>query len=138
MPRKKNSAKAEKGVNLARMRKTDRILLAENPDWSFGLCKGCHEPAALETKGDFRGLCLVCGAKKLFKRCLDGSYTTADAAKKVGVSRQTLHSWINAGLVPVPKPVKVGRREFRLWTGHDIEKLKKFRGTFKRCPKEKS
>jgi predicted DNA-binding transcriptional regulator AlpA len=63
------------------------------------------------------------------------TYTTAEAAKKAGVSRQTLHAWMNANVVAAPEPVKVGALQFRFWTETDIAKLKKFRGTLKRGPK---
>lgn len=64
------------------------------------------------------------------------TFTTAEAAKKAGVSRQTLHFWMNEGLIAAPKPVKVGQREFRFWTQQDIDRLKDFRGTLRPGPKK--
>jgi excisionase family DNA binding protein len=64
------------------------------------------------------------------------TFTTAEAAKKAGVSRQTLHTWMNEGLIAAPKPVKVGQRKFRFWTQQDIDRLKSFKGTLKRGPKK--
>lgn len=47
-------------------------------------------------------------------------YTTGDAAEQVGISRQTLHAWIDAGKVDAP-PIVAGN--IRLWTDADIAKL---------------
>jgi len=66
------------------------------------------------------------------------TFTTAEAAEKVGVSRQTLHKWINEKVITAPEPVKVGVRAFRFWTTTDIAKVKEFKGTLKRGPKEGS
>jgi predicted DNA-binding transcriptional regulator AlpA len=63
------------------------------------------------------------------------TFTTAEAAKKVGISRQTLHAWMNAGAVAAPPAVKVGQREFRFWTQADIDRLKDFKGTLRPGPK---
>ncbi|MGC1453394.1 MAG: MerR family transcriptional regulator [Candidatus Sulfotelmatobacter sp.] len=64
------------------------------------------------------------------------TFTTAQAAKKAGISRQTLHAWMSEGLVIAPKPVMVGKREFRFWTQQDIDRLKSFRGSLKPGPKK--
>ena len=63
------------------------------------------------------------------------NYTTTEAAAKIGVSRQTLHAWIEGGHVTAPKLVEVGQRPIRLWTIADIERVKKFKGTLKSGPK---
>ena len=65
------------------------------------------------------------------------TYTTTEAAQKVGVSRQTLFTWIKEGLVPAPKPVSMGQREIRFWRLDDIGRLKVFKGTLRRGPKSK-
>lgn len=65
------------------------------------------------------------------------TYTTAEAAGKCGVSRQTLHTWITRGLVTAPKPVRLGQRRVRFWTLDDIARLKEFKGTLRRGPKAK-
>lgn len=59
------------------------------------------------------------------------TYTTEQAAKRTGISRQTLYTWIEEGLVKAPEPVKVGQRTFLLWTERDIQRLKDFKGTLK-------
>jgi predicted DNA-binding transcriptional regulator AlpA len=59
------------------------------------------------------------------------THTTTEAAKAIGVSRQTLFTWIEAGLVVAPKPVEMGARSIRFWTASDIARVKTFRGTLK-------
>ena len=68
------------------------------------------------------------------------TYSTGEAAARIGVSRQTLQSWIASGSVKAPKPVEVGRVTVRLWTDADIKKTRKFKGTLKggRRKKEKA
>jgi excisionase family DNA binding protein len=46
-------------------------------------------------------------------------YTTGQAAKRVGVSRQTVHAWIDAGKVDAPPAVG----GVRLWNEQDVAKL---------------
>jgi predicted DNA-binding protein (UPF0251 family) len=64
-------------------------------------------------------------------------YTTAEAAANIGVSRQTLHSWITSGKVVAPKPLAVGKSSIRLWTKFDIDEARKFKGTLKPGPQSK-
>jgi DNA-binding transcriptional MerR regulator len=59
------------------------------------------------------------------------TYSTGDAAKQIGVSRQTLQAWIDNESIATPTLKKVGRVSIRLWTGADIERVKKFKGTLK-------
>jgi excisionase family DNA binding protein len=59
------------------------------------------------------------------------TYSTGDAAKLIGVSRQTLQTWIDRKSIPTPRLEKVGRMSIRLWTGADIEKARRFKGTLK-------
>ena len=63
------------------------------------------------------------------------TYTMAQAAKKLGISRQTLYDWIKAGHVIAPKPTATGEKKYRLWTVADIACARKFNGTLKRGPK---
>jgi excisionase family DNA binding protein len=65
------------------------------------------------------------------------TFTTAEAAKRAGISRQTLHTWINERVITAPEPVKVGAREFRFWTQKDIQHLKDFKGNLRPGPKAK-
>lgn len=59
------------------------------------------------------------------------TYTSAEAAKQIGVSRQTLYSWIEAGWVQAPKPIQLGRTSIRLWAWADIARVRKFKGKLK-------
>jgi DNA-binding transcriptional MerR regulator len=63
--------------------------------------------------------------------------STGEAAKKVGVSSQTLHTWVQSGRIAPPKSVAVGRTFIFVWTAADVERAKKFKGTLKRGPKPK-
>jgi len=65
------------------------------------------------------------------------TFSTGDAAKKIGVSRQTLQAWIDKTSIPSPKLQKVGRVSVRLWTNADIQRARKFKGTLKRGRKGK-
>jgi excisionase family DNA binding protein len=64
-------------------------------------------------------------------------HTTAEAAEAIGVSRQTLYSWIEGGKVAAPKQIATGQKSIRLWTKGDIERVKRFKGTLKRGPRSK-
>jgi excisionase family DNA binding protein len=63
------------------------------------------------------------------------TYSTEAAAKKIGVSRQTLHTWVEAGKIAFPASVKLGQRSILLWSSADIAQARKFKGTLKRGPK---
>jgi DNA-binding transcriptional MerR regulator len=65
------------------------------------------------------------------------TYTTTEAAAKIGVSYQTLHNWVNSNLVPAPKMVNVGRNSIYLWTKADVERARKLKGTLKAGRKAK-
>jgi excisionase family DNA binding protein len=64
-------------------------------------------------------------------------YTTEQAADEMGISRQTLQSWIKNKKITPPKPTLDGAKSKRLWTKSDIERGKKFKGTLKPGPKLK-
>jgi excisionase family DNA binding protein len=51
----------------------------------------------------------------------DKFYTTGQAAKAAGVSRQTLHAWIDSDKVEAP--AMIGGT--RVWTQAQVNKLKK-------------
>jgi excisionase family DNA binding protein len=65
------------------------------------------------------------------------TYTTAEAAEKIGVSRQTLFTWIEKGQIAAPRPIKMGQRSIRFWSNADIEQARKFKGTLKSGPQSK-
>jgi excisionase family DNA binding protein len=64
------------------------------------------------------------------------TYTTAQVAKQLGISRQTLYTWIEAEHVEAPKPIVIGRSLYRLWSAADVARVRKFKGTLKPGPKK--
>ncbi len=65
------------------------------------------------------------------------TYTTREAAKLIGVSRQTLQAWIAAGKIKAPSSTSVGGAPVRFWAKADIERARKFKGQLKPGPKPK-
>jgi excisionase family DNA binding protein len=63
------------------------------------------------------------------------TYTTGEAAAVIGVSRQTLQTWIAAGKLKAPRPTVVGHVTVRLWTKTDINNASKVVPAAKRGPK---
>jgi excisionase family DNA binding protein len=59
-------------------------------------------------------------------------YTTREAAKLIGISHQTLYTWIVEKHIEAPKPIVTGKSTMRLWSKAQIEAAKKFKGTLKR------
>jgi excisionase family DNA binding protein len=55
---------------------------------------------------------------------IDGKYTTAEAAKKVGIHQVTLQRWIKAGKIKAPVPTLIGAVGYRLWSLEEIETVK--------------
>jgi predicted site-specific integrase-resolvase len=49
---------------------------------------------------------------------------TAEAARKAGINRVTLQTWIRNGRVTAPRPVLRNGRAVRLWSQVDIERLR--------------
>jgi DNA-binding transcriptional MerR regulator len=56
---------------------------------------------------------------------LKGRLTTAEAAKKAHIHLATLQRWIADRKVAAPKATLIGAVGYRLWSGQDIERLKK-------------
>jgi excisionase family DNA binding protein len=55
---------------------------------------------------------------------IDGKYTTAEAARKIGIHQVTLQRWIKAGKVQAPEPTLIGAVGYRLWSLDEIDKTK--------------
>ena len=51
-------------------------------------------------------------------------FSTAQAAKKLGIDPKTLSRYIAAGKVPAPKVFNVGTASLHGWTEGDIEQLR--------------
>lgn len=66
------------------------------------------------------------------------TYSTGEAAEKIGVSRQTLQAWIDKRSISAPKLARVGRISVRLWTDKDIEKGRKFKAISKAAQQKKT
>jgi len=52
-------------------------------------------------------------------------YTSAQAAKRLGVPTTTLSTYITAGKIPKPKSLTSGEMTIYLWTDQDIERVRK-------------
>ncbi len=55
------------------------------------------------------------------------TYSTAHAAKLIGVNRVTLQRWLIARRVAEPKKVRMGGVEVRIWTDHDVKRVRRFK-----------
>ena len=55
---------------------------------------------------------------------INGRFTTAEAARQVGISLATINRWITAKKVDAPEPTLVGAVGYRLWSAEDIQNLK--------------
>ena len=51
-------------------------------------------------------------------------YSTREAAKKLGISHETLAHYVAVGKVPAPEIVTVSRRPVHLWTEPEIEHVR--------------
>jgi len=54
---------------------------------------------------------------------IGGKFTTAEAAKRAGITWRTLQRWIAAGKVKPPKPSLIGAVGYRLWSASDVTRL---------------
>jgi predicted DNA-binding transcriptional regulator AlpA len=52
------------------------------------------------------------------------SFSTRQAAKKLGISMASLSRYVADGKVPAPNAVVIGRYEVRAWTEADIERVR--------------
>ena len=53
------------------------------------------------------------------------TYSTNQAAKKLGITGAALSKYIKAGKVPAPKVVQTGWRNVHAWSERDIQHLRK-------------
>jgi len=65
-------------------------------------------------------------------------YTTPEAAKLVGVSRQTLQAWVKGRMIPPPELIEIGHVSVRLWSTADIQRARRFKGTLRPGPEAKT
>lgn len=52
------------------------------------------------------------------------TYTTGEAAKRVGITRATLQDWIKKRKIAAPKLTQLANIKVRLWTASDVARLK--------------
>jgi predicted site-specific integrase-resolvase len=52
------------------------------------------------------------------------SYSSREAARKLGITAAALSKYIKAGKVPTPKTVQIGRLRVQSWSEEDIERLR--------------
>jgi predicted site-specific integrase-resolvase len=52
-----------------------------------------------------------------------GTCSTAEAAKKAGITRATLQDWIKKGKFNPPKLMRLGNVTARLWKTSDVARL---------------
>jgi predicted DNA-binding transcriptional regulator AlpA len=52
------------------------------------------------------------------------TYSTRQAAKRLGISFTSLDRYIAAKKVPAPKATKIGNWNVRAWTENDIERVR--------------
>ncbi len=52
------------------------------------------------------------------------TYTTSEAAKRVGITRATLQDWIKKRKIAAPKLTQFANITVRLWTASDVALLK--------------
>ena len=55
------------------------------------------------------------------------AYSTAQVAKKAGVSKLTLVRWLLASKLKEPRRVNQGGVEVRIWTDHDVERVQDYK-----------
>ena len=58
--------------------------------------------------------------------------STGEVAMLVGVHRATLEEWLSKGNVRGPRTVRIGRKNYRLWTERDVERVRKYKEEFYR------
>jgi predicted site-specific integrase-resolvase len=58
---------------------------------------------------------------------MNTSYSTAEVAKAIGVSKNTLLRWLYAGKLTEPKHETFGGVESRIWTAKDLERARAYK-----------
>jgi excisionase family DNA binding protein len=55
------------------------------------------------------------------------TYSTAEVASLIGVSKRTLFRWLYAGKIPEPRRESLGGIELRIWSQRDLNRAKKYK-----------
>jgi hypothetical protein len=66
------------------------------------------------------------------------TWSTAQAAKIIGVSKNTLLRWLYSGILAEPKKSRMPGSAWRLWTVADIKRAKALKATIKPGRKPKN
>lgn len=53
-------------------------------------------------------------------------YTTVEAAKELGIGRDTLYRWMRAKLIPTGRITRMGNSKFRTWTDAELKLVRKW------------
>lgn len=59
--------------------------------------------------------------------CVMKTYSTAEVARIVEVHKATLLRWLYAGSIPEPRRQSNGGVDFRIWTEHDVERVRRYK-----------
>lgn len=62
-------------------------------------------------------------------------YSTAQVAKIIGVSKNTLLRWLYQGRLKEPRRMDIAGKDWRVWTALDIRRARKLKATIKPGPK---
>jgi hypothetical protein len=64
--------------------------------------------------------------------------TTQQAAKQIGVSRQSIYAWFRLGKIAKPRQITNGSRTMRFWSPADIARARRVKSASKRGPRAKA
>lgn len=54
-------------------------------------------------------------------------YSTAEVARIIGIHKNTLKRWLREGLIAEPRRNRVAGVGYRIWTAHDVERVRKYK-----------
>jgi predicted site-specific integrase-resolvase len=54
-------------------------------------------------------------------------YAISEAAKELGITRNTLYKWIRAGSIPSPKETFVSSIRLRVWNEEQMAKIREYK-----------
>jgi hypothetical protein len=55
------------------------------------------------------------------------TFSTAQVAREIGISKLTLIRWLLGGKVSEPRRVSQVGQEIRIWTDRDVERVRKYK-----------
>ncbi len=55
------------------------------------------------------------------------TYSTKQVARIVGVNKRTLTRWLRSGKLKEPRRIRGGGIDARIWTAHDVERVRKWK-----------